>query len=175
VRFGALPQNFHTTVIQIGADRVPPAETRGGRGSDIPEILLCGDVAPGMEDFPEEQRTLPGGEEYTTIIEDPLFPNVVWINPQSKESMRVRRACGGSSGVSSISSKNFVHFIALKCFDVLKRLHVRQALRGRTVTEYEFIQLATFAEIECAAFIDAAWDMSDQLLSKVEGASSQQH
>jgi hypothetical protein len=174
VRFGLAPQHHQATVIQIGAERVPPTETEGGRGSDIPDILLCGDIAPGMEEFPPEQRTLPGGEEYTTIIEDPLFPQVVWINPQSKESMRVRRARGGSSGVSSIASRNFVHFVALKCFEVLKRLHVRQSLRGRTVTEYEFIQLAAFAEMECAAFIDAAWVMSDDMLTKAEGTSGQQ-
>jgi len=171
IRFGAPAQSQRTTVIQIGAERVPPTENQGNRGSDIPEILLCGDMAPGMEDFPEEQRTLPGGEELPTIIEDPLFPNVVWINPTSKESMRVRRTRGGSSGVSSIATKNFVHFVALKCFDVLKRLHVRQALRGRTVTEFEFIQLAAFAEMECANFIDAAWEMSDDLLSRGEVAS----
>jgi hypothetical protein len=66
-----------------------------------------------------------------------------------------------------------MHFVALKCFDVLKRLHVRQALRGRTVTEFEFIQLAAFAEIECADFIDAAWEMSDQLLSRAENVGVQ--
>jgi len=174
IRFASPPQSQRATVIQIGAERVPPTEAEGGRGSDIPEILLCGDKVPGMEDFPEEQRTLPGGEELPTIIEDPLFPNVVWINPTSKESMRVRRTRGGSSGVSSIASKNFVHFVALKCFDVLKRLHVRQALRGRTVTEFEFIQLAAFAEMECANFIDAAWEMSDDLLSRGEASGDQQ-
>lgn len=170
VRFGAGPHQQRATVIQIGSERVPAPDTEGARGSDIPEILLCGEQAPGMEDFPEEQRTLPGGEELPTIIEDPLFPNVVWINPTSKESMRVRRSRGGPSGVGSIASKNFMHFVALKCFDVLKRLHVRQALRGRTVTEFEFIQLAAFAEIECADFIDAAWELSDQLLSRAESA-----
>lgn len=173
IRFGASPQSQRATVIQIGAERVPPTENEGNRGSDIPEILLCGDKVPGMEDFQEEQRTLPGGEELPTIIEDPLFPNVVWINPTSKESMRVRRNRGGSSGVSSVASKNFVHFVALKCFDVLKRLHVRQALRGRTVTEFEFIQLAAFAEMECANFIDAAWEMSDELLSRRDMTSDQ--
>ena len=127
-----------------------------------------------MEEFPPEQRTLPGGEEMPTIIEDPLFPNVVWINPRSKESMRVRRERGGSSGVSGIGTKNFVHFVALKCFDVLKRLHVRQALRGQTVTEFQFTQLAAFAEVECANFIDAAWEMSDELLSRGESNASQQ-
>jgi hypothetical protein len=48
----------------------------------------------------------------------------------------------------------------------------RQALKDRTVTEYEFIQLATFAEIECADFIDAAWELSDQLVGKVEAGGA---
>jgi len=173
IRYGTSPESVQVVPIQIGADRVPPPEADGARGSDIPDILLCGDTAPGMDDFPIEQRTLPGGEQFTTIIEDPLFPNVVWINPESKEAIRVRRQRGGSSGMSGIASKNFVHFIALKCFDVLKRLHVRQALRGRTITEYEFIQLSTFAEMECANFIDAAWEISDELLSKSEAFSGQ--
>jgi hypothetical protein len=147
---------------------MPTSDEGGDRGSDIPEILLCGEEAPGMEEFPNEQRTLPGGEELPTIIEDPLFPSVVWINPTSKEAMRVRRSRGGSSGVGSVASKNFMHFVALKCFDVLKRLRVRQALKGRTATEFEFIQLAAFAEIECADFIDAAWEMSDELLGRTE-------
>jgi hypothetical protein len=173
IRFAAAPQSTQATAVQIGSDRVPPPEAEGGRGGDIPDILLCGDTAPGMEDIPVDQRTLPGGEQYTTIIEDPLFPNIIWLNTQSKESMRVRRARGGSSGVGGISTKNFTHFIALKCFEVLKRLHVRQALRGRTVTEFEFMTLATIAEIECADFIDAAWELSEKLLSKSETFSDQ--
>jgi hypothetical protein len=167
VRFGSDPQDQRAETIQVGPQRMPP-EHAGQRGSDIPEILLCGEAAPGMEEYSEEQRTLPGGEEFPTIIEDPLFPNVVWINPNSKEATRVRRSRGGPSGVGSIVSKNFMHFVALKCFDVLKRLHVRQALKDRTVTECEFIQLAAFAEIDCADFIDAAWELSDQLVGKVE-------
>jgi hypothetical protein len=151
---------------------MPPDHNTGTRGSDIPEILLCGEPAPGMEEYSEEQRTMPGGQEYPTIIEDPLFPNVVWINPTSKEAMRVRRSRGGPSGVGSIGSKTFMHFVALKCFDILKRLHVRQALEGLTVTEYQFIQLATSAEIECADFIDDAWELSDQLVAKVEAGGA---
>jgi hypothetical protein len=54
----------------------------------------------------------------------------------------------------------------LKCFDILKRLYVRQKIAGRTITEYEYMQLAVEAEIECADFIDAAWGLSDELLSK---------
>jgi len=173
VRFGPNPESQRVALVQIGDVRIP-AKGEGTHGSDIPEILLCGDTVPGMEEFPEEQRTLPGGEEFPTIIEDPLFPNVVWINPTSKEAMRVRRMRGGSSGVASISSKTFMHFVALKCFDVLKRLHVRQALRGQTVTEFQFIQLAAFAEMECAGFIDAAWEISDQLVSRSEASIGQQ-
>lgn len=67
-----------------------------------------------------------------------------------------------------------MHFVALKCFDVLKRLHVRQALKGRTITEFEFIQFAAYAEIECADFIDAAWELSDELLTRAEASSGQQ-
>lgn len=167
IKFGASAQAHRVVVVHIGPDRVPPIESQGNRGSDIPEILLCGDKVPGMEEYPEEQRTMAGGEELPTIIEDPLFPNVVWINPTSKESMRVRGG-RGSTGVGRISSKNFMHFITLKCFEVLKRLHVRQALRGRTVTEFEFIQSAAYAEIECADFIDAAWEMSEELLNRAE-------
>jgi hypothetical protein len=110
-------------------------------------------------------------------------------SPHSDQIAALRRSCGESkvycacelpardgaeSGVSSIATKNFVHFVALKCFDVLKRLHVRQALRGRTVTEFEFIQLAAFAEVECANFIDAAWEMSDDLLRRGEANGIQQ-
>ena len=166
VRFGPGSTDHQAATIQIGPDRMPPPEERGNRGSDIPEILLCGEEAPGMEEYPEEQRTLPGGEEFPTIIEDPIFSNIVWINPNSKEAVRVRRSRGGPSGVGGVGTKNFIHFVALKCFDILKRLHVRQALRDRAVTEYEFMQLAVFAEMECANFIDAAWDMSDQLLTR---------
>jgi hypothetical protein len=167
VRFGASAPAQRTAVIHIGPDRVPLTDSHGSRGSDIPEILLCGDKVPGMEEYPEEQRTLAGGEELPTIIEDPLFQNVVWINPTSKESMRVRGG-RGSTGVGRIASKNFMQFITLKCFEVLKRLHVRQALKGKTVTEFEFIQSAAYAEIECADFIDAAWEMSEELLSRAE-------
>jgi hypothetical protein len=170
VRFGSAPQHQRATTIHIGSERVPIPDSEVSRGTDIPDILLCGEEAPGMEEFAVEQRTLPGGEELPTIIEDPLFPNIVWINPTSKESTRVRRSRGGPSGVGSIASKNFMHFVALKCFDVLKRLHVRQALRGRTITEFEFIQLTAFAEIECADFIDAAWEMSDQMLGRAEAS-----
>ena len=166
VRFGEGDEAFRDFIVEIGSERVPPPEGKGDAGSDVPEILFCGDDAPGMNEFPPDQRTVVGGPELPTIIEDPLFPNVVWINPASKEALRVRRTGGGSSGVSRVTSRTFIHFVALKCFDILKRLHVRQQIAGSMVTEFQYMQAATEAEMECADFIDAAWELGDQLLSK---------
>lgn len=149
----------------VGTDRAPEPEGSGGKGSDIPLILFCGDTAPGKDDLPEDQRTLPGGAEYPTIIEDPQFPRVVWINPTSKEAMRVRQSKGGSTGIGRVVSRTFIHFLALKCFEILKRLYVRQQIGGGSVTEYQYLTFTMQAELECASFIDAAWDLSDQMLS----------
>lgn len=166
VRFSANPSHQSAAVAQIGTDRIQTNE--GSQGSDIPEILLCGEPAPGTEELPDAQRTVAGGEEMPTIIEDPMYPSVVWINPTSREAMRVRGGRGGPTGIGSISSKTFMHFVALKCFDVLKRLHVRQAIRGQSVTEFQFTNAAANAEMECANFIDAAWELSDDLTSRAE-------
>ena len=61
-------------------------------------------------------------------------------------------------------------FVALKCFDILKRLYVRRQIAGDAVTEFTFMQYAADAEMECADFIDAAWEMTDQLLGRDGGA-----
>lgn len=169
VRYGSGVNDFKDFIIEIGAERIPPPDGRGDRGSDVPEILFCGDEAPGMSEYPPEQRTVPGGLEYPTIIEDPLFPNIVWINSSSKEAMRVRSSGGGSTGVVGVVTRTFMHFVALKCFDILKRLHVRQQIAGGSVTEYQYMQYAAEAEMECAEFIDAAWELSDRLLSREGG------
>ena len=166
VRYGAASHEFRDYTVRIGAERVPPPEGTGEHGSDVPEILFCGDEAPGMAEYPPEQRTVPGGPELPTIIEDPLFPNIVWINPSSKEAVRVRRSGGGSSGVGKVTSRTFMHFVALKCFDILKRLHVRQQIAGGSVTEYQYMQYAAEAEMECAEFIDAAWDLGDKMVTR---------
>ena len=166
VRFGAASHEFRDYKVSIGAERVPPPEGTGEHGTDVPEILFCGDEAPGMAEYPPEQRTVPGGPELPTIIEDPLFPNVVWINSSSKEAVRVRRSGGGSSGVGKVTSRTFMHFVALKCFDILKRLHVRQQIAGGPITEYQYMQYAAEAEMECAEFIDAAWELGDKMVTR---------
>jgi len=171
IRYGSGALSYRDFSVPVGAERVPPREGAGDSGSDVPEILLCGEHAPGMEEFPPERRTIPGGLEYPTIIEDPLFSGIVWINPNSKEAVRVRRGAGGSSGLGKVGNKTFMHFVALKCFDILKRLYVRQQIAGDAVTEFTFMQYSVDAEMECANFIDAAWEMTDQLLSRDGGSN----
>jgi hypothetical protein len=66
VRFGASPEQQAVGVLTIGPERVPITGQGGGEGSDIPEILLCGDEAPGMEEYEPSSRTHLGGENYPT-------------------------------------------------------------------------------------------------------------
>lgn len=162
IRFGPKLSDWHTVPIRIGADAVPP-RARGGQGADIPYILLCGTIAPGHDDIPPVQRTHRGGEHHPTIIEEPPFDEVVWINPDSKEASRVRQGRGGRRGAASIGAKSFTQFLALKCFEILKRLKVRQELRGTSINELQFRQLLAQAEMDCADFVDEAFMLADQL------------
>lgn len=163
IRYGA--GRFTDFTLHVGANRVPPPEAKGSEGSDIPLILLCGETAPGKEKEPESKRTHEDGPNLPTIIEDrALFPGIVWLNPNSKEAQRVRTSVGSSSGVVGLETKTFTHFVALKCFEILKRLYVRQQIGGGMVTEDQYMQLAAYSEIECSGFIDAAWELSDTIL-----------
>lgn len=166
IRFGAAPEDIHDVAIAIGAEAVPPPQGKGATGTDLPLILLCGDAAPGTQELPDEQRTIAGGEHYPTIYEEPKFPNIVWINPTSKEAVRVRGSRGGPTGMGKITSKTFLNFIALKCFEILKRLHVRQQIGEDSVTENQFVTMSFEAEVACADFIDAAWELSEELVGK---------
>jgi hypothetical protein len=165
VRFGAAPTASQAASLIISNDRVPPSGT-GDHGVDIPQILFCGDEAPGMADVAPEFRTYAPDEGAPTIIEDPCFPNVVWINPRSREAQRVRKAAGGPAGVSGLSTQQFMHFVALKCFDVLKRLFVRQAIGKQSVNEATYMQQLAIAEVQCAGFIDEAWEFGVQMIQK---------
>ncbi|MCA3185551.1 MAG: hypothetical protein IOB85_09240 [Methylobacterium sp.] len=166
VKFGSKLTDQASIQIAVGAERVEPKGLGGESGSDIPEILLCGEEAPGMADKPADQRTHHGGQDYPTIIEEPQFDNIVWLNPHSAESQRVRKSMGTPKGLGGIGNKTFAQFMALKCFEVLKRLHVRQQIRDNAVTEAQFLQHAAHAEIECAGFIDHAWEASEEVFKK---------
>jgi hypothetical protein len=104
-----------------------------------------------------------GGEYYPTIIEEPLFDGVVWINPDSKESSRVRHARGGRKGSAGIGTKTFTQFVALKCFEILKRLKVRREVGDMLITELQFRDYLADAELKCADFIDQAYALADKL------------
>jgi len=120
-----------------------------------------------MEQYPEGQRTLEPSEHWPTIIdyEPPFEPNVIFINPDSKESMQVRSGRGGRRGVAGVGSEVFLQFLALKCFEILKRLFVRQQLirEGGSTSELQFRQLFAQAEIDCAPFIDRAFEIAHAL------------
>lgn len=167
VKFGPKVTDQASIQIAISSERMPPKGHGGESGSDIPDILLCGEEAPGMLDLPADQRTHHGGQDYPTIIEEPQFPNVVWLNHRSAESQRVRKSMGTPKGLGGIGNRTFAQFMALKCFEVLKRLHVRQQIGDNPVTEAQFLQYAAHAEVECAGFIDHAWEASEQVFKKV--------
>lgn len=161
IRYGPGPLDHASLAITIGSDAMP-LRGRGG-GGDVPLILMCGTEAPGMETCSPDQRTLHGGELYPTIIEEPQFLNVVWLNHRSKEAIRAGRPRGGPTGVPGISTLTFYQFLALKCFEILKRLWVRQQIRDLSVTEREFSRSFAEAEMGCVGFIDAAYELAQSL------------
>jgi len=166
VRYGPRASDSATCLISISNERVPPPPGRGG--ADIPHILLCGSTAPGRDDLPPEQQTHGGGEGEPSIIDyEPQWrrePEVIWINPGSKESLRVRRG-RGPSGMIGIDNRTFCEYLALKCFEILRRLRARQALEGREdLTFLEFLNELAAAEVDAVEFIDAAYGLVERLL-----------
>ena len=165
VRFGPNATDTITGTMQIGTERVPkPNRKTGGDGPDVPLILLCGAEAPGMELFPQDQRTLPPSEILPTIIDyDPTFENVIFVNQDSKESFHVRSGRGGRRGAAGIGTDTFLQFLALKCFEILKRLYVRQTLKDSPTTELQFRYQLADAEMACAGFIDKAFEIAHEM------------
>jgi hypothetical protein len=101
---------------------------------------------------------------YPTIIDDdPIFEPTIFINPDSRESCQVRKGRGGSRGTAGIGSAIFLQFLAIKCFEILKRLYVRQSLNEGATTELEFRRMFAEAEMICAPFIDKAFEIAHEL------------
>ena len=156
-------------IIQISEEKIKK-EGGGDDGPGIPHILMCRDLAPGFDDLPEEQRTHAGGEDFPTIIDfEPVWEDkIIWINPTSKESLRVRKNRPGTSGVMRTSTKSFKEFLALKCFDILKRLKVKLNIGENTITYTEYLQEFAGAEIETSDFLKSAYDLVDNLIGEDE-------
>lgn len=165
VRWGTKPPDTASTCLRIGTERVPPRRGIGGdQGGQIPLILLCGTPVPGMDHYPLDQRTIPPADHLPTIIDfDPAFENVIFINPDSKESAQVRRGRGGRRPMASIANATYYQFVALKCFEILKRLWVFQQAREAPLTEFQFRERFATAETECAPFIEAAYRVAENI------------
>lgn len=160
VRFGPGPLDYKALSITVGRDA---AAIHGSGGSDIPMILLCGTEAPGVDHYPKDQRTHHGGDHFPTIIEEPQFTNIVWLNLSSKEAQKAGRHKGGPSGVGGIATASSLQFLALKCFEILKRLVVRNRLGEQTATEREFTRQLGQAETDCSNFVDGAYEIANLL------------
>lgn len=164
VRYGAGDGEVATMDLVVGDEIELERAGRRLEGSGVPYILICGTPAPGMGAFPLAQRTVQGGAHEPTIIDfEPQFEHVIWINPSSEESVRVREGRGGRRGVAGIGTKPYLRFLALKCFEILKRLYVRQRVADRRISEAEFRRLFAQAEMACAPFIDDAYQVAESL------------
>jgi hypothetical protein len=164
VRFGPRSTDTSAATVRIGPDRITKRGRGGQDGGEIPLILLCGTEVPGMENYPPDQRSVPPSEYQPTIIDfEPEFEHVIFINPDSKESMQVRRNRGGRKGMASIATETYHQFIALKCFEILKRLRIFEGSRDGALTELQFRERFANAETECAPFIEEAYRIAEAL------------
>jgi len=166
IKYGLKEDQTHLLKINIGNEKIKKQGDSGGTG--IPLILICGTEAPGREDLPSESRTLIGGEDYPTIIDvDPLWEGIIWINPYSKESIKVGRA-RGEGGTVKMTSLTFRLYLTLKCFEILKRLKVEESFHEEARSMYEFKQELATAEMETAGFLERAHTLVRELVKGEE-------
>jgi hypothetical protein len=165
VRWGINQIDTVSSSALIGPERVPPRRGSGGdAGGEIPLILLCGTSVPDMDHYPLEQRTIMPSEHLPTIIDfDPAFENVIFINPDSRESIQARRGKGGRKGMAGIATDTYYQFVAMKCFEILKRLWVFEQAREAPLTEVQFRERFATAETECAPFIEHAYEIAEDI------------
>jgi hypothetical protein len=169
VRWGVNQIDTVSAPARVGTERVPPRRGAGGdTGGEIPLILLCGTSVPGTDHYPLEQRTIMPSEHLPTIIDfDPAFENVIFINPDSRESIQARRGRGGRKGMAGIATETYNQFIATKCFEILKRLWVFEQAREAPLTEVQFRERFATAETECAPFIENAYKIAEEITEAV--------
>jgi hypothetical protein len=165
LRFGPIPDAQATIGIIVCEDRVAhhPSGDRGG--PDIPHILFCGDMAPGREEYGDAERTENGGPDYPTIIDFlPQWqrpPEVIWINHRSKEAEKMRRH--GSRSIVKLDSETSLNFVVLKCFEILRRLRVRQEFQDRPQNYEGFLLSLSQAEMDTTPFLDAGFELVESL------------
>ena len=67
-----------------------------------------------------------------------------------------------------IQTLTVYQFLALKVFEVLRRLKVRQEYEDRQASSIEFLRGLSEAEIDAAPFLDKAYDLLGSLLAGIE-------
>jgi len=165
VKYGSKEDKISILKLQVGNEKIKG--TKGSSGQDIPLILLCGQDAPNREDLSKESRTHIGGEDHPTIIDyDPLWSDVIWINHNSIESKKVRTR--GEGGTMKISCRTFQQFLALKCFEILKRLRVEDTFGEENYGMTVFKEALAQAEMDTAGFLDKAYILVKDLISGEE-------
>jgi len=170
IKYGKNDDQVSVCNLEIGEEVVEPPS--GSNKAGIPYILLCGTDAPNAEELPEGARTHQGGSDYPTIIDfEPIWENIVWINPESYESQKVRsgRGSGVTGGSLPISSQTFKEFLALKCFEILKRLRVKIVMGENQANTQKFFQELATAEMDTAGFLDAAYKIVSGLTEEKKG------
>jgi hypothetical protein len=173
IKYGSENDQFTKCLVDIGNEKIK--KSSGSKGLSIPLILICGMEAPGLDDWQEGTRTHFGGGDYPTIIDcEPVWEreNIVWINDKSKESQKVKSSRGARCTMS-IFTKTFHEFIAMKCFEILKRLVVRQKMGDDTYTHNQVFEMLGNAEMNTSKFIEEAYILVDKIIeergSELEG------
>ena len=81
----------------------------------------------------------------------------------SAEAQKVRGS-RGPTGAMGIRTQTVYQFLALKAFEVLRRLRVKQEFEDRMGTGLEFLQVMSQGEIDAAPFLDQAYDIVEKML-----------
>ena len=100
------------------------------------------------------------------ITDEPQWEDVVWLNMMSAEAQKVRGS-RGPTGAMGIRTQTVYQFLALKTFEVLKRLKVKQEFEEKSGTGIEFLQVMSQTEIDAAPFLDKAYEIVDRLMAEL--------
>ncbi len=68
--------------------------------------------------------------------------------------------------MAGIGTKTFAQFLALKCFDILKRLRVFQEAQNSPLTPLQYRQYFAQAEQDCAPFIESAYRIAAEMANE---------
>ena len=73
--------------------------------------------------------------------------------------------------MAGIATDTYYQFVAMKCFEILKRLWIFEQARDAPLTEVQFRERFATAETECAQFIEHAYAVAEGV-ANVEGRTT---